>query len=87
MGNKMENISQDTLTKIIRKNLIDILMVQQWQKIKGELFALLELSGSNFTEYSGNQRIPMKWEPLRDVINDFIEKIESEELQISGTIE
>lgn len=63
-----------------REEFIRILKVQQWSKCKGELQALIELEGSNETEYDGNHALEGRWRKLDRIISNFIEALEDEGL-------
>lgn len=59
--------------------LILILKVQQWEKCKGELNALVALAGSQLSEYIGNEPVRnQKWEMLEREIKNFVSVVEDE---------
>lgn len=63
--------------KMIRKQIIQVLVVQQWEKCKGELRAMIALQGSYFSEYDGNKAvINNTWRELQDLTEKFIKEVE-----------
>lgn len=61
--------------------LISILCVQQWEKCKGELRALIALQGSKLSEYKGNKVITnRKWEQLEKLVEHLVKEIEDNDL-------
>jgi uncharacterized protein YehS (DUF1456 family) len=61
-----------------REDIISILKAQQWEKCKGELFALMALSGSKATQYDGNIPLKGEWKFIKELVDEFIKNIEDE---------
>jgi hypothetical protein len=63
------------------ERLISILCVQQWEKCKGELKALIALQGSRLVKYEGNKAIiNREWQQLLKRVNEFVKEVEEKEL-------
>ena len=62
---------------MIDERLIQILCMQQWEKCKGELRALIALQGSVLSKYEGNQVVENRvWKQLEGRVEHFIEDVE-----------
>jgi uncharacterized protein YehS (DUF1456 family) len=58
-----------------REDLILVLKLQQWEKCKGELAALVALEGAHTSTYE-----PCNYSQLKEKISKFIEEIQEESL-------
>lgn len=62
---------------MIEERLISILAMQQWEKCKGELRALVAIQGSVLAQYVGNKVVEDRvWKRLEHRVEKFIDDVE-----------
>ncbi len=59
----------------------EALLLQQWERAKGELRALVEMQGARVPRGIGQEDEKWKYQKLEEMVDQFVCEVENEELQ------